>query len=80
MTFYDDLISRADEATGSLVTLERAEDRAVVTLSDPAKLNVLSAALTLEFKRTLQELVSDRQIRAIVVTGADPGFSAGGDL
>jgi 2-(1,2-epoxy-1,2-dihydrophenyl)acetyl-CoA isomerase len=80
MTFYDDLISRADEATGSLVTIERAEDRAVVTLSDPAKLNVLSAALTVEFKRTLQELVSDRQIRAIVVTGADPGFSAGGDL
>jgi 2-(1,2-epoxy-1,2-dihydrophenyl)acetyl-CoA isomerase len=80
MTFYDDLISRADEDPGSLVTLDRGEDRAVVTLNDPAKLNVLSAALTLEFKRTLQELVSDRNIRAIVVTGGDPGFSAGGDL
>ena len=55
-------------------------DRAVVTLSDPAKLNVLSAELTIQLKHTLQELVGDRRIRTVVLTGADPGFSAGGDL
>jgi 2-(1,2-epoxy-1,2-dihydrophenyl)acetyl-CoA isomerase len=80
MTFYDDLLGRSEETADSLVAVDRGADRAVVTLSDPAKLNVLSAGLTLQFKQTLQELASDRQIRAIVITGSDPGFSAGGDL
>ncbi len=80
MTFYDDLLSAGRDEEAPLVRVERGSDRAVVTLDDPDKLNVLSAPLVHQLKTGLQELVADRAIRAIVITGADPGFSAGGDL
>jgi 2-(1,2-epoxy-1,2-dihydrophenyl)acetyl-CoA isomerase len=80
MTFYDDLVSGGRERSGTLVRVDRGADRAVVTLDDPGKLNVLSAPLVQQLKAALEELVDDRAIRAIVLTGADPGFSAGGDL
>jgi 2-(1,2-epoxy-1,2-dihydrophenyl)acetyl-CoA isomerase len=80
MTFYEDLLTDGREQPTRHVRVARADDRAVVTLDDPDKLNVLSAPLVQQFKSALQELVSDRAIRAIVITGSDPGFSAGGDL
>ena len=80
MTFYDDLIADADADPRTLVRVERGADRAVVTLDDPGKLNVLSAGLTRQLKAGLEGLAADRAIRAIVLTGAGAGFSAGGDL
>ena len=80
MTFYDDLVSDGREHPDSVIRVEREADRAIVTLDDPAKLNVLTAPLVQQLKAELQQLVADRAIRAIVLTGADPGFSAGGDL
>jgi 2-(1,2-epoxy-1,2-dihydrophenyl)acetyl-CoA isomerase len=80
MTFYDDLVSSGREVRDPVVRVERGADRAVVTLDDPAKLNVLTAPLVAQLKSALEELVADRAIRSIVLTGADPGFSAGGDL
>lgn len=80
MTFYDDLLTDGRSESARLVSVARGDDRAVVTLDDPDKLNVLSAPLVHQLKTALQELVADRGIRAIVITGADPGFSAGGDL
>ncbi len=62
------------------VTVERDGDRAIVTLSEPERLNVLSAPLVRQLRRALEELTGDLSIRSIVITGADPGFSAGGDL
>jgi len=80
MTFYEDLLSQGREHTHTVVRVERRADSALVTLDDPQKLNVLSAALVHQLKAALEELVGDRAIRSIVLTGADPGFSAGGDL
>jgi 2-(1,2-epoxy-1,2-dihydrophenyl)acetyl-CoA isomerase len=80
MTFYDTLLADADEEPQTLVRVARANNRAVVTLDDPNKLNVLSGALTKQLKAALEDLVADHGIRAVVLTGADPGFSAGGDL
>jgi 2-(1,2-epoxy-1,2-dihydrophenyl)acetyl-CoA isomerase len=80
MTFYENLIASAREYPHALVQVERGSDRAVVTLDDPAKLNVLTAPLVQQLKDALEELVADPAVRAIVLTGADPGFSAGGDL
>jgi len=80
MTFYDRLLSEGREHAEPLVRVERRADRAVVTLDDPAKLNVLSAPLVQQLRSALEELVAERSIRAVVLTGADPGFSAGGDL
>jgi len=80
MTFYEDLISSGREHPGAAVRVEREPDRALITFADPAKLNVLSAPLVRQLRQALEELTSDRAIRAIVLTGSDPGFSAGGDL
>lgn len=80
MTFYEDQISSGREHPDAVVRVERGADRALVTLADPAKLNVLSPPLVQQLRRALEELTRDRAIRAIVLTGSDPGFSAGGDL
>jgi 2-(1,2-epoxy-1,2-dihydrophenyl)acetyl-CoA isomerase len=80
MTFYEELVSEGREHEEQIVEVRRSEDRAVVTLDDPGKLNVLSAPLVMQLRSALEELAADRAIRAIVLTGADPGFSAGGDL
>jgi len=80
MTFYEDLVSAGREHSDPVVRVQRGDDRAVVTLDDPDKLNVLSAPLVQQLKTALEELLGDRAIRAIVLTGADPGFCAGGDL
>lgn len=80
MTFYDDLVNRGRNSHEVRVRVERGADRAVVTLEDPNKLNVLSAPLVAQLRSALEDLVSDRAIRAIVLTGSDPAFSAGGDL
>ncbi len=80
MTFYDDLLASGTVHPEQLVRVDRATDRAVVTLDDPEKLNVLSAPLVAQLKTALAELGADLGIRAIVLTGSDPGFCAGGDL
>lgn len=80
MTFYSELIADADHDSRTLVRIERNAHRAVVTLDDPDKLNVLSATMTRQLKAALQELVEARDIGAIVLTGGGDGFSAGGDL
>jgi 2-(1,2-epoxy-1,2-dihydrophenyl)acetyl-CoA isomerase len=79
MTFYEDLVS-GDGHGEVMIRVERGSDRAVVTLDDPGKLNTLSAPLVLQLKAALEDLAGEQAIRAIVLTGADPGFSAGGDL
>jgi 2-(1,2-epoxy-1,2-dihydrophenyl)acetyl-CoA isomerase len=80
MTFYEQAVAEGREHPGRFVRVERREDRALVTLEDPGKLNVLSPALVQQLRQALEELVADRAIRAIVLTGTDPGFCAGGDL
>ena len=52
----------------------------MVTLDESDRLNVLSAPLVRQLRRALHELDADADVRSVVLTGADPGFSAGGDL
>lgn len=70
--------ARSDERT--LVEVERDGSRALVRMSDPEQLNPLSGALTVQLHDRLAELAADGDVHAIVLTGADPAFSAGGDL
>jgi 2-(1,2-epoxy-1,2-dihydrophenyl)acetyl-CoA isomerase len=79
-TSYEQTVRQAREDQTSLVLVDREGSRAVVTLNDPEKLNPLSAALTVQLRDALEELAADHGVRAIVLTGADPAFSAGGDL
>ena len=61
-------------------SVERGDGYAVLTMNDPGKLNVLSAALMVQTRAAAEELVADNDVRAIVLTGAGKGFSTGGDL
>src|SRR5215208_5647155 len=77
---YAELAAEGRSSTTEHVTVERRDDSAIVTLSDPERLNVLSAPLVIQLKIALSELAADPAIRAVVLTGAGPGFCAGGDL
>jgi enoyl-CoA hydratase len=52
-----------------LLTLQRAEQR-----------NPIDKATAAELRRLLHAADEDRAVRAVVITGAGPAFSAGGDL
>lgn len=62
------------------IRTERSGAVAVVTLDDPARRNVLDAALREGLHAALAELAGDPRVGAIVLTGAGGCFSAGGDL
>jgi 2-(1,2-epoxy-1,2-dihydrophenyl)acetyl-CoA isomerase len=80
MSYYEQFVDDGLADDEPRVLVNHRGDRAVVRLADPDRLNVLSAPLVQQLKLVLTDLAADRGIRAIVLTGADPGFSAGGDL
>jgi len=64
----------------SLVNCEIDDGVAVVTLNDPKRRNALSTALADALHATFSSLGSSDEVRAAVITGAPPAFSAGADL
>jgi enoyl-CoA hydratase len=63
------------------VLCEQGDDGvAVVTLNRPDRRNALSAALLAGLRKLVAELDASPDVRAIVLTGADPAFCAGLDL
>ncbi|MFI7529474.1 enoyl-CoA hydratase/isomerase family protein [Nocardia salmonicida] len=80
-SLYRTIVAQADDPESPVrVRVERHDDRAVVTLDEPDRLNVLSGPLVRQLRSALTALVDDVDVRTVVLTGADPGFSAGGDL
>jgi 2-(1,2-epoxy-1,2-dihydrophenyl)acetyl-CoA isomerase len=77
---YEEAVAAAGGRGEGLVLVERRDTHAVVTMNDPERLNPLSAELTIELHRRLEELARDESLRSVVLTGTDPAFSAGGDL
>jgi 2-(1,2-epoxy-1,2-dihydrophenyl)acetyl-CoA isomerase len=63
-----------------VVLLEKRGRVAIVTLNRPESLNGFTSALRNELKTTLQAVAADDSVRAVVLTGAGRGFSAGADL
>ena len=59
---------------------QRDHGVAVVTLNRPDRRNALSAALLSALRARVAELDASEDVRAIVLTGADPAFCAGVDL
>ena len=80
MNLYTQQIEQGRAEERTLVKMERQDERAVLTLSDPGRLNALSTGLIVQLQARLAELAADPALRAIVITGEDPAFSAGGDL
>ena len=62
------------------VLFEQRDGVALVTLNRPARRNALSSTLLAALVGTLTELDAEAEVRAIVLTGADPAFCAGLDL
>jgi 2-(1,2-epoxy-1,2-dihydrophenyl)acetyl-CoA isomerase len=80
-SMYATMVASGDDPDApDRIRVDHRGDRAMVTLDESDRLNVLSAPLVRQLRRTLQALDADADIRTVVLTGADPGFSAGGDL
>src|SRR5689334_10229296 len=62
-----------------LLSLERREEVAVVTLQRPEKRNALSIDLRVELTDCFRALGEDSGVGAIVLTGAPPAFCSGMD-
>jgi len=60
--------------------LERDGSLAVITLDRPEVLNAFDEALTSALAVAVDEVAADAAVRAVVITGAGRGFSAGQDL
>jgi 2-(1,2-epoxy-1,2-dihydrophenyl)acetyl-CoA isomerase len=80
MTTYQELRQTGAEDVRSLVKMDCQGDRVTLTLSEPQRLNRLSAGLNVQLQQRLQEIAWDPTVRSVVITGQDPAFCAGGDL
>jgi enoyl-CoA hydratase len=63
-----------------LVRLEREGAVATLTLHDPERRNAMSQAMGEAFAERIAGLRDERDLRAVILTGAGGAFSAGGDL
>src|SRR5262245_54463755 len=64
----------------SLITVERRDAVALITLNRPEKLNAWTPAMAVEQARAIEAANADPQVGAIVMTGAGRGFCAGADM
>jgi enoyl-CoA hydratase len=69
-----------DYSAYEFLKIEVAERIATVTLNRPEHLNAVNAALHHEFEQIWLDLAQDRDVNAILLTGAGKAFSVGGDL
>jgi 2-(1,2-epoxy-1,2-dihydrophenyl)acetyl-CoA isomerase len=77
---YHDYIQALREDTTRLVAVERpAAGVAVVRMDDPDNQNALGGLLSVQLRDTLEATLRDPSVRAVILTGADPAFSVGGD-
>jgi enoyl-CoA hydratase len=63
-----------------LLSLERQEDVAIVTLQRPEKRNALSIDLRIEIAEAFGSLGDDPEVGSILLTGAGPAFCSGMDV
>lgn len=63
-----------------MLLLDVADGVATITLNDPRRRNIVSAALNAAIAEAMDGLESRDDVGAIVVTGAPPAFCAGADL
>ena len=63
-----------------LVTVERRDAVALITLNRPEKLNAWTPTMAVEQANAIEEANADPTIGAIVMTGAGRGFCAGADM
>jgi enoyl-CoA hydratase len=62
------------------IILEKKDRIAVVTLNHPEKKNALTSILRQEFYTILKKINFDKEIRALIISGAGESFAAGADI
>ncbi len=62
------------------ILLDIAEGVATITLNRPDKLNSFTGEMHADLKQAMQIIQSDRDVRALMITGAGRAFCAGQDL
>lgn len=68
------------EPTAPLVLVDRPRPHvAVVTLNRPERMNSMAFDVMVPLKTALDEITTDNDVRAVVLTGAGRGFSSGAD-
>jgi enoyl-CoA hydratase/carnithine racemase len=70
----------AANASDDLVLYEAKEGVALLTLNRPTRLNAWTPPLSTRYFDLLAQADADPEVRAIVVTGAGRGFTAGADM
>ena len=63
-----------------MITLDVHDRVAIITLNDPGRRNIVSAALNAAVIAGMDELEGRDDVGAVIVTGAPPAFCAGADL
>jgi enoyl-CoA hydratase/carnithine racemase len=63
-----------------VITYEKRDDVALITLNRPEKLNAWTPQMSVEQADAIERANADRSIGAIVMTGAGRGFCAGADM
>lgn len=64
-----------------MISVERRDEIAIVSLNRPEKLNAISRAMLRQLTEIFKTFADDTSLRAIILTGAgDKAFSAGTDL
>ncbi|MGH7932108.1 MAG: enoyl-CoA hydratase/isomerase family protein [Candidatus Binataceae bacterium] len=70
----------SDYSKYECIKVETADRVATVTLNRPDRLNAVNAQLHHELERIWVDLADDREVNAIILTGAGRAFCAGGDV
>ena len=68
------------QAPQAAIAVERDGEVAVLSLSRPEKRNALSLEMMRELDAALAEIAKDAGVRAVILRGDGPAFSAGHDL
>jgi len=68
------------QQTQRLLSIERTGATAIVTMRNAEKRNALSLAMMRELQDAIEGCGADREVRALVLAGEGPAFSAGHDL
>jgi enoyl-CoA hydratase/carnithine racemase len=61
------------------ILYEKKRDGALITLNRPEAMNAISRSMIKEIHQALDEIEQDKEVRAVVLTGAGRAFSAGMD-
>lgn len=77
---YRSLIEEIQNDRRELVHVIIEDGIATITMDDPATYNALSGVLCHQLRERIEETLRHPDVSALILTGTDPAFSAGGDM